>query len=128
MPIRAVDVDLAAQWKSHAVVQATELADFFLAARFLTGKLVAGQAKHGKPLVLVLLVEVLQRRVLRGQTTFGRHIDHQYNLALEGGQWQLLSVQGFEFQIVESTHDELQISHVLCIAALRSLQPAKLQS
>ncbi|MNR33462.1 hypothetical protein D3C85_1511360 [compost metagenome] len=81
-----VDFQLAGQRKGHAIVEAAEILDFLLGPRFLPGKLVARQAQDAEALGLELLIEVFQRRVLRGQAAFGGDVDHQYDLALERRQ------------------------------------------
>ncbi|MNG26417.1 hypothetical protein D3C84_1114090 [compost metagenome] len=81
-----VDFQLAGQRKGHAIVEAAEILDLLLGPRFLPGKLVARQAQHAEAFALVLLIEVFQRRVLRGQAAFGGDVDHQYDLALERRQ------------------------------------------
>src|SRR5450830_2164231 len=57
--VMAVDLQLAAQRKAHAIVQVAECLDLRLGVRLLPGKLVARQAQHAEALGLVLLIEVL---------------------------------------------------------------------
>ena len=46
------------------MVQAAEFGNLLVAAGFLVGELVAGEADDGKPLVLILLIKGLQTVVL----------------------------------------------------------------
>ena len=69
MTAGAVDLQFAAQRKAHAIGEAAELADIGLAARLLPGKLVARQAQHMKALSPIVLIEILQPGILRGQAT-----------------------------------------------------------
>ncbi|MNN57388.1 hypothetical protein D3C81_1723750 [compost metagenome] len=67
MAVMAVDLDLGAQREADPVVEAAERADLRLAARLLSGELVARQAQHAEAALAVLLMEMLQPGVLRRQ-------------------------------------------------------------
>ncbi len=54
--IGAVDVGFSHQRERHTVVETAELLDLLVAARFLVGKLVAGETKDNKALVFIFLV------------------------------------------------------------------------
>ena len=54
--VRAVDITLGHEREGHTVVEAAELLDLLIAARFLVRELVAGEAQDHESLVFVFLV------------------------------------------------------------------------
>ena len=71
--------------------------DLLLTSRLLPAKLVAREAEDDEALVLVLLVELLEAGVLRGEAAFGGGVDDEGHFAFEllgsersegeGGRW-----------------------------------------
>ena len=84
--MRTVDLKLFAQRKGHTVIELAELGNFLFGARLLARKLVAGQSQNHQALVLVLLVQVLERCILRCETAPRSDIDNQHRLVLERSQ------------------------------------------
>lgn len=85
-PALAVHVGLLKEREGHAVCRRAEGPDLLGGAGLLAAELVAGHAEHGEAAVAVLLLEVLQARVLRGQAALGRHVHQQHRLALVVGE------------------------------------------
>src|SRR3954451_18714247 len=89
VPARGVHLELVEHRESHAVRRGAEGLDLLRGPRLLATELVARRTEHGEPPRRVLLLQVLQTLVLRGQTTFRRDVHHQDSLALvvtEGGR------------------------------------------
>ena len=82
MAVRAVDFELVEHRKGHVVFAGAELFDLRVRARLLAAKLVARKTEHDQSLVLVFLVERLQRGVLRSESAFRRDVDDKQHLAL----------------------------------------------
>ena len=74
----AVDFDLLVQRETDVVVERAEIADLVGVARLLVAELVAGEAQHHQALVLVLLPQLLESGVLRGEAAFGGGVDDQH--------------------------------------------------
>ena len=104
MGVLAEDVDFFHQREGHAVVQAAELRNFFVAAGFLVFELVTGKAEDDQPLVLILLVEGFQAIVLRGEAALRSRVNNHEDFAFVLGHVHLfaLVVQGLE--IVNRSH------------------------
>ncbi len=92
----AFDDDFIEQGEADAVFGGAELLDFLIAARFLTAKVVAGEAEDGEAVVREGLVQCLQFRVLLGVAALGGHIDDEHHFAFIG-----LEVGFFAFDILE---------------------------
>ncbi len=82
MAVLAVDLDLLEQREGHPVGRGAELLDLLRRAGFLPHELVARHSHHEQSAVAVLLRELLERRVLRGQPAFGRDVDDENRVAL----------------------------------------------
>ena len=68
MLVVADNGDLVEEGKLHAVVQCAEGLDFFVGARLLGLEIVGRKAGDDQSLTLVLLVDLFQAFILRGQT------------------------------------------------------------
>ncbi len=97
----AVDLDLLRERERHVVVGAAERRDLVGAAGLLLAELVAGDADHVEALVLVLVLELLQPFVLRGQAAERRDVHHQRDLALLVGEHVGGAVEGGQLRVVQ---------------------------
>src|SRR4051812_9764609 len=114
--VAAVDVDLGHHREAHAVVALAELADLRIAARILRAELVAGEADHHQPAVLVGLVQLLQPAELRREAASAGGVDDQQHLACVLLQRDGLAVDALGLEVVRGRgHD------VDCGAAARPL-------
>ncbi len=78
-----VHIDLGQHGKGDAVVALAEGLDVVVRARLLAAEAVAWEADNIEAQVVVLLVELLQALVLRGEAALGRNIHDQHHLALK---------------------------------------------
>ena len=101
MSASTVHINLGGERESHAVVDAAELFDLRIIARFLMRKLVTGKTKNDETFVSELLVELLQAFVLRRESTLARGIHNQYRLACEVRQVDCFTTIVRETQIVQ---------------------------
>ena len=77
----AIHLDLVELWKLDAEVGSAELLDFLNGARGLLAKLVAGEIKNLQAFGLVLLVQLFELFVLRGESATGSSVYNQQHLA-----------------------------------------------
>lgn len=94
MGIAAIDVDLLEQREADTEVQLAEFGNRPFVTGLLLAELVARKAQYHQALVLVLLPELLQALVLRGEAAFAGGVDHEDGLAGEIGQGLLLTLDG----------------------------------
>src|SRR5690606_25382989 len=80
MRTRAVDLDLGEHREIDAVVERAEGPDPGLVARLLVAELVARKAEHHQPALAVVAPQLLQPRVLRGETALRGDVDDQQHL------------------------------------------------
>ena len=85
VPPGPVHLDLLEHREGDAVGRRAELGDLVGRARLLAAELVAREADHGEPARGELLVQLLQRGVLRRQPALGRHVHHEQRRARRGG-------------------------------------------
>ena len=76
--------------------------DLALVAGGLVAELVAGEVQHLEALVVILLVELLQRLVLGGEAAAGGGVDDQQHLALQVGQVQGRALAGLDGVIINA--------------------------
>lgn len=90
----AVDVNLAQDGETDAVVDEAELLDVVVGPGVLTAELVAGEAQDGEVRVggVHLLVELFEALELRGEAALGGGVDDEDDLALEGGERVLVAL------------------------------------
>src|SRR2546428_11613377 len=81
MPLRPVHVNLIEERESDVVLGGAELFDFLVSARLLAHELIARKTKNSEALVLIFLVDSLERFVLRRETALGRDVDDEQDLA-----------------------------------------------
>jgi hypothetical protein len=105
MRARPVDLDLLRHREGHAVGGGAELGDLLGGAGLLTHELVARDADHGEPALGVLLVQRLERAVLRREPALAGDVHHQSRLAggevAEGGR---RPVEGGDRQLQQFAH------------------------
>ena len=110
MGVLAEHVDLLHQREGHAVVEAAELGNFFVAARLLVLELVAGEAEDDETLVLIFLVKGFQSVVLRSEAALRGGIDNHEDLAAVLGHVHLFALVVEGLKVVNRSH----FSFVLC--------------
>ena len=93
MRVTAIDVDLGEQRELHPEVALAERADLLICARLLVRELITREPEHHETLVAELLVQLLQPRVLRGETAFARGVHHQDDLPRVVGEVLLAPVE-----------------------------------
>ena len=81
MYLFAAHMHLGKHGKSNAVVQGAEFFDLILRAWFLSAKVIAGKSAHHQPALVVTLMQLLQARVVRGESALGGDIDDEKHLA-----------------------------------------------
>src|SRR4051794_17542217 len=81
MAAGAVHVDLLEHRERDAVVERAELLDLVGRARLLAAELVAREPEDGEAAVAVVVVDLLEGGVLRGEAALRRHIHDQQGLA-----------------------------------------------
>ena len=97
----AVDVDLGEHRERHAEAPVAERRDLRLVARLLVAELVAREAEHGEAAVGVLVVQLLQPGVLRGEPALRGGVDDQHDLALVGREVGVGAVDGAGGEVPE---------------------------
>ena len=100
----SVYLDLIELWELNAEVGRAELLDFLNGARGLLAKLVAGEVENLQALGLVLLVQLFELFVLRGESATGGGVYNQQHLAF-------VLCQRYLFAGIVGN---LEIIHVLC--------------
>ena len=83
-------------------MQGAELVDLVVRAGGLATELVAGDVEDLEALVVQVLVHLLKRLVVRGETAAGGGIDHDDDLALEVGHLDLVACGIEDAQIVKT--------------------------
>lgn len=116
----ALDVDLFRQGEGDAVVQLAEAGDLFFGAGFLAQKLVAGEADDNE-LVLVFVVQFLQRFVLRREAAFGGDVDAEHVLAFEVAHVHRIAVDTGDAEVVKGMGQFFHVSGC-CVAIDRAYQ------
>ena len=94
-------MDLFHQRKAHVVGQRAEFLDLGGRTRFLLAEVVAGKPDDAETLVLVLAMSGLQPLVLRGISALRGHVYDQQNLAFEGFQGGILTVDVLDGNILD---------------------------
>lgn len=85
--ILTININLVENWILGFEASASKLNNLLISARFLPTKLVAWESKDLETLVLVLLIQLAQFRVIGiGQATLGSNIDDEENFPLVGAQ------------------------------------------
>ena len=95
--IFAVDLHLFEHGEADAVVELAKFLNVRRRAGLLIGELVAGEPQDVQAFVPVLLVQLLQPLVLRGEAAFTGGIDHHYGLAFVGAHRDGLALDGLGF-------------------------------
>ena len=81
MLVGAGDGDLGEEREGDGVLGRAELGDLLVGAGLLTGEVIGGEAEDDEATVLVLLVEVFEGGVLRGESALGGDIDEEKDFA-----------------------------------------------
>ena len=97
----AVHVDLLEQRELHVVGGVAEVADLLGGAGLLTHELVAGEAEHLEAARPVLLVQLLEALVLRGEAALRGDVHHQERLALVLRQVGGLALERVDLLVVD---------------------------
>jgi len=96
----AVHVDFGEHVERESVLLLHSLLNFRIGARFLAGKLIAGESGNTESVSLVFFVQSFQLRVIRvGQTSVGCNIHHHHYFAFIFVFYLnelFIDVQGFE--------------------------------
>jgi hypothetical protein len=100
----AVDLDLLRQREADRIVQRTELADLRGITGLLRAELVAREADHHQAALAVVLPQLFQPGVLRGEATAAGDVHQQQRVALVPGQRLRLAVEVTEAEIVGGGH------------------------
>ena len=82
-------------------MELAEFVDLFVASRGLFAELVARDVQDFQAFFVVFLVELFNRRVLRGEAASGRRIDDEDDFPLEGGEVERLAFAGRDFVVVD---------------------------
>src|SRR5690554_640484 len=82
MGMFSVDIHLGKHREGHPIIDFAEITDRFFITRFLTLELVAWKSEHKKILVLELLIQFLQIRILRSKAAFAGGIYNKKNFTL----------------------------------------------
>ena len=106
-PLYSSDVTLRHQREGHTVVEAAELFDLLIVARFLVRKLVARETENDKSLVFIFLVQCLQTIVLRRETTFGGGVNDEDHLSFVVSEVYLFASIGEDFEIINCCHNSI---------------------
>ena len=104
MGILAVHLNLRHQGEGDAVVQAAELLDLLVSTWLLMPELVTREADDDQPALLVLLIEVLQPIVLRGEATLRGCVDDEKHLAFVVGKVHLLALVRQGAKLINGVH------------------------
>src|SRR5579871_5599746 len=104
MSLGAVHFELGAQGEAHPIGGTAELGNLRLAARFLTTKLVAGEAHDGEVFLRELALQLLEALVLRSQAAAARDIHRERNLAAQRSEQIRCAIEGSDGDVVEATH------------------------
>ena len=102
--IVAVDLDLLETGELCAEVQFAELVNALICARCLLSELVAGEIENLESLGVILLVELLQFIVLRGESAFGCCVDNQQHLVGVLFQRDVLAFSVLDSEVINSSH------------------------
>ncbi len=73
----AIHVDLCKHGKTDTVIRLTKAKNVFMAAWFLTAKLIAWKSQYGKALRVILFVESLKVLKLWSEPTLRGRVDNQ---------------------------------------------------
>ena len=73
--------DLAEQRKAHAVLRQAKALDLRIRPRFLSAEVIGREGKHFEALVVILLIDRFQVRILGGVSTEACRIHDQQDLA-----------------------------------------------
>src|SRR6185503_12621804 len=85
--------------EGDAVLRRAERRDLLGGAGLLAAELVAREPDHGEALLLVLLLDRLERGVLRREPALRRDVDDQHRLALVGAERGRRAVELLERQV-----------------------------
>src|SRR4051794_6482747 len=97
----AVHLDLLGHREGDAVRRRAERLDLVRGAGLLLAELVAGDAEHAEPAVLVLLVDLLEARVLRREPTLRRDVHEEDGLVLVVVEVGRAPVQRLDWCVVD---------------------------
>jgi len=100
----AVHVDLGEHGERDAVVLLAEGRDLVLGARLLVAELVAREAEDGEALAGVLVVQLLQAFVLRGETALAGRVHDQDDVADVGAEVLVLAVDRGGVEVTQGGH------------------------
>src|SRR5262249_26076829 len=100
----AVDVELLRHRERDAIGGAAELGDLIGGARLLAAELVTRHAQNAEATGGETLVQLLQRRILRGQPAARRDVDHEHGGVTKPGQLKRLALKVGDFNVVDG-HD-----------------------
>jgi hypothetical protein len=109
MPIKRVrlgpiDVNFLKQRKRYFKVVLAKRFDLGPISGFLMAELVAGKAKDRKALGLVIAIQGFQAGILRREATLAGHIHDQEHTASVRIKRLFFTVDGRDFEIVETSH------------------------
>ncbi len=93
--------DLRHHRKLHVELGAAELFDLCIGPGLLVAEVVRRHADDHQALVLVLLVDGLERGVLRREAAGAGDVDHQQHLALVDTESGGVTIDGAQFEIVD---------------------------
>lgn len=113
MLVFAVHLDLLEKRERDAVGSGAERLDLFGGTRFLPHELVARDTDHGQTAIGVLAGQLLERRVLRGQSTLGRDVDHEDGAAVVFTQRGGHATEGVDRDVLYWSCHRLQLSDSL---------------
>ena len=102
MLVGTVYLDLIELWELDTEVGRTELFDFLNATWCLLAKLVAGEIENLQTCGLVLLVQLFEFFVLRGESTTGGGIHDEQYLALVLGERHVAACIVLYFEIINT--------------------------
>ena len=100
--VLAVDVRLVHLRERGVVMQGAELVHVVIRTRGLGTKLVAGDVQNLEALVMQLLIERLDRGIVRRESAAGGGVYHQHDLALQIGGLDLVALAIQKREIVKA--------------------------
>ena len=88
------------QWESHLIRCAAKLFDLSIRSRFLSAKVIAGEAYDREAVLFEVFVEFLKWLVLRRVAALGGHVDDEQHFARIGLEGCSLAVDVLDRQVV----------------------------